>query len=66
MSVRDSAVLSVALLMGTVALVVRMLGTKTPTTCLPEGTLLFHMAGTQLIAFEAIRELGFASLMPLA
>ena len=66
MSIRDSAVLSVALLMGMVALVVRMLGTKTPTTRLPEGTLLSDVIGAQLIAFEAIGELGFASLTPLA
>jgi len=63
---RDSAVLSVALLMGTVALIVHMLGTKTPTTHLPEGALLFDVIGAQLIAFEAIRELGFASSTPLA
>jgi len=63
---RDSAVLSVALLMRAVALIMRMLGAKTPTTRLPEGTLLFDVIGTCLIAFEAIRELGFASSMPLA
>jgi len=63
---RDSAVLSVALFMGAVALIMRMLGTKTPTTRLPEGTLLFDMIRLRLIAFEAIGELGFASSTPLA
>jgi len=63
---RDSAVLSVALFMGAIALVVRMLGAKIPTTRLPEGTLLFDVIGTRLIAFEAVGELGFASSTPLA
>jgi len=66
MSMRDSAVLSVALFMGAIALVVRMLGAKTPTTRLPEGTLLFDVIGVRLIAFETIRELGFASSTLLA
>ena len=63
---RDSAVLSVALLMRAVALIMRMLGAKTPMTCLPEGTLLFDVIGARFIAFEAIRELGFAFSTPLA
>jgi len=63
---RDSAVLSVALFVGAIAFVVRMLGAKTPTAYLPEGTLLFDVIGMRLIAFEAIGELGFASLTPLA
>jgi len=62
----NSAVLSVALLMRTVAFVMRMLGAKTPTARLPEGALLFDVIGARLIAFEAIRELGFASPTPLA
>jgi len=66
MNMRDSAVLSVALFMGAIALVVHMLGAKTPMTRLPEGTLLFDVIGTQLITFEAIGELGFASSTPLA
>jgi len=66
MSTRDSAVLSVSLFMGAVALVMHMLGTKTPMTRLPEGTLLFDVIGPRLIAFEAIGELGFASSTPLA
>jgi len=41
----NSTILSVALLMGTIAVVVRMLGAKAPTTCLPEGALLFNMVG---------------------
>jgi len=63
---RNSAVLSVALLVGAVALIMRMLGAKTPTTRLPEGTLLFDVIGARFIAFEAIGELGFASSTPLA
>jgi len=65
-SSRDTAELSVALLMGNVAVVVCVLGTKTPTACLPEGALLLNVIGTRLVAFEAIRELGFASSTPLA
>ena len=42
---RDSAVLSIALLVGAIALVVRMLGAKTPATRLPEGALVFNMIG---------------------
>ena len=63
---RNSAVLSIALFMGAVALIVCMLGAKTPTTRLPEGTLLFDVIGMRLIAFEAIGEFGFASSTPLA
>jgi len=63
---RDSAVLSIALFMGVIAFVMHMLGAKTPTTCLPEGTLLFDVIWARLIAFEAIGELGLASSMPLA
>ena len=66
MSGRDSTILSIALLVGTIALVVCMLGTKTPTTRLPEGTLLSDMVRARLVAFEAVGEFGFASLMPLA
>jgi len=66
MSGRDSAVLSIALLVGAIALVVYVLGAKTPMTRLPEGALLFDMIRTRLVAFEAIGELGFASLTPLA
>jgi len=66
MSRGDSAVLSIALLMGAVALVVCVLGTKAPTTRFPEGTLLRNVVGTRLVALEAIGELGFASLTPLA
>ena len=43
-----------------------MLGTKTPMTCLSEWTLLLNVIGVQLIALEAVWELGFASLTPLA
>ena len=66
MSRRNSAVLSVALFMGAVTLIMRMLGAKAPTTHLPERTLLFDVVGARLIALEAIGELGFASSMPLA
>jgi len=52
--------------MRTVAIVVHMLGAKAPMTHLPEGTLLLNVVGAQLVAFEAIRELGFAPLTPLA
>jgi len=66
MSVRDSAVLSVALFMGAIALVMCMLGAKTPTARLPEGALFCNVIGVQLVEFEAIGELGFASSTPLA
>jgi len=65
-SIRDSAVLSVTLLMGVIAIVMCMLGAKAPTACLPEGALLLNVVGTRLVAFEAIRKFGFASLTPLA
>jgi len=52
--------------MRTVAIVMCMLSAKTPATRLPEGALLLNVVGTQLIAFEAIGELGFASPAPLA
>jgi len=63
---RNSAVLSVTLLVGAVAFIMRMLGAKTPMTRLPEGTLLFDVIGVRVIAFEAIGELGFASPTSLA
>jgi len=62
----NSTILSIALLVGTITIVVHMLGAKTPATCLLEGRFLLDVAGARLIAFEAIGELGFASLMPLA
>jgi len=62
----NSAELGVALFMRMIAVIVRMLGAKTPTTCLPEGTLLLDMVWARLIALEAIGELGLASLTPLA
>jgi len=65
-SSRDSAELSIALLVGNITIVVCMLGTKTPATRLPEGTLLFDVIGVQLVALEAIGELGFASSTLLA
>ena len=66
MSVGDSAILSVALFMRTVTIIVCMLGTEAPVAHLPEGTFLLNMIGTQLVAFEAVGELGFVSLTPLA
>jgi len=39
----------------------RVLGAKTPATCLPEGTLLLNVVRVRLIALEAIGELGFTS-----
>jgi len=62
----NSTVLSITLLVGTVAVVVRMLGAKTPTARLPERTLLLDVVGARLIALEAIGELGFASSTLLA
>ena len=62
----NGTILSVALLVGAVAVVVCMLGAKTPATCLPEGALLRDMVRTRLVALEAIGELGFASSTPLA
>jgi len=63
---RDSTELGVALLVGNGAVDMRVLGAQTPAACLPEGTLLLNVVGAQLIALEAIRELGFASPTPLA
>jgi len=62
----NSTVLSITLLVGTVTVVVRMLGAKTPTARLPERTLLLDVVGARLIALEAIGELGFASSTLLA
>ena len=66
MSMGNSAVLSIALLMRVVIIVVCMLGAEAPVTCLPKGTFLLNVIGTQLVAFEAIGEFGFASLTLLA
>jgi len=65
-SSRDGTVLSVALLVGNGTVVVCMLGAETPAACLPEGALLLIVVWTRLVAFEAIGELGFASLALLA
>jgi len=46
MSVRDSTILSIALLVGMVAVVMHMLGAKIPVTHLPEGAFLFSVIGT--------------------
>jgi len=62
----DSAELSVALLMRNEAVAVHVLGAETPAAHLPEGAPLLDMVGTRLVAFEAIWELGFASLMLLS
>ena len=62
----NSAELSVTLLVGNVTIVVCMLSAETPATHLPEGTLLLNMVGARLVALEAVGELGFASLAPLA
>jgi len=66
MSMGNSTILSIALLVGTITILVRMLGAKTPTTRLPEGTFLLNVVGAQVIAFEAIGEPGFASSTLLA
>ena len=62
----NSAKFSIALLMGNGAVGMCVLGTETPAAHLPEGTLLLDVIGARLIAFEAIGELGFASLTLLA
>jgi len=62
----DGAELGVTLLVRDVAFIVYVLGAKIPMACLPEGALLYIVVGTRLIAFEAIGELWFASLMLLA
>jgi len=62
---RNSTILSIALFMGVVTVIMCMLGTETPMTCLPEGALLLNMVGARLVALETIGELGF-SPMPLA
>jgi len=46
MSIGNSAILSVALLVGMIAIVMHVLGAKTPTTYLPEGALLLNVVGT--------------------
>jgi len=65
-SVGNSAILSVTLLMRTVAIVMCMLGAEAPATCLPEGAFLLNMIGVQLVALETVGKLGFAPLTPLA
>jgi len=62
----NSTILSIALLVGMVAVVVCMLGAEAPATRLPEGALLFNVVWSRLVAFEAIGELWFASSTPLA
>jgi len=39
-SSRDSAELSIALLVGNIIIVMHMLGAETPATCLPEGAVM--------------------------
>ena len=62
----NSTILSVALFMGTIAIIVCVLSAKTPVARLPEGTLLLNVVGMRLVAFEAIREFGLASSTLLA
>jgi len=64
--VGNSTILSVALFMGTIAIIVCVLSAKTPVARLPEGTLLLNVVGMRLVAFEAIREFGLASSTLLA
>jgi len=45
MNSRDSAKLSITLLVGNGAVVVHMLGAKAPTAHLPEGALLLNVIG---------------------
>jgi len=42
----NGTILSIALLVGTIAVIMHMLGAKTPITCLPEGALLCNVVGT--------------------
>jgi len=65
-SSRNGAEFHVALFVGNIAVVVRMLSTEAPLIRLPEGTLLLGMVWVRFIALEAIGELGFASSAPLA
>jgi len=62
----NGTILSVALLVGTVVVIVYMLGAEAPATRLPERTLLFNVVWSRLVAFEAIGELWLASSTPLA
>jgi len=62
----NGAELGVALLVGNITVIMRVLSAEAPTTCLPEGALSLDVIGVRFIALEAIRKLGFASSTPLA
>ena len=56
MVVRDDASFQFASQVRGGAVIVSVLSTYTPTTCLPERTQVLGVVGPRLIAFEAIRE----------
>ena len=62
----DKAAIGAAGVMGGGALVVSVLGAKTPPTGLPERAFFYRMSRLISAASEAIWELGFGLMMPLA
>ena len=62
----DEAAIGAARVMGGGALIVSVLGAKTPPAGLPQGALFNHVPGLVSAAPEAIGELGLGSMSPLA
>ena len=62
----DEAAIDTAGIMGGGAVVVSMLGTKTPVASLPKRAVFDDMARSVMVALETIRELDLSSLTSLA
>ena len=62
----DEAAIGAAGVMGGGALIVSVLGAKTPPASLPQGALLDGMSGLVSAAPEAVGKLGFGAMPPLA
>ena len=62
----DKAMVALARVVGGGALVISVLGTEAPPAGLPQGAFLNHMPRLISAAPEAIGELGFGPMTPLA
>jgi len=62
----DKATVSYTGVMGGGALVVSVLGTKTPAASLPKGTIFDNVTRSVVVAFETVGELDLSSSMLLA
>ena len=62
----DKAVISATRVMRGRAIVVSMLGTKTPAASLPKGAIFDNMTRSVMVALETIGELDLSSSTPLS